>query len=164
MRDPRYEKLAEVLVNYSVEVEKGDLIAVQPFDLRGRKGFELDIGCAGILQAHDHAFQHPARAAINRRDHAAARRGVADVRIALVLPKRLAEAHGIADLDFQAGSQSDVIRAAQRDVSNRRPAVHDLFRLTRDGNVKALANTNRSDHRGALTQAADGARRGSPST
>lgn len=29
MRDPRYEKLAGVLVNYSVEVGKGDLVAVQ---------------------------------------------------------------------------------------------------------------------------------------
>jgi aminopeptidase len=29
VRDPRYEKLADVLVNYSVEVAKGDLVAVQ---------------------------------------------------------------------------------------------------------------------------------------
>ena len=29
MRDPRYEKLAGVLVNYSVAVEKGDLVAIQ---------------------------------------------------------------------------------------------------------------------------------------
>jgi aminopeptidase len=29
MRDPRYEKLAQVLVNYSVEIQKGDLVAIQ---------------------------------------------------------------------------------------------------------------------------------------
>jgi aminopeptidase len=29
VRDPRYEKIAGVLVNYSVEVEKGDLVAIQ---------------------------------------------------------------------------------------------------------------------------------------
>ena len=129
-RDPEAE--AETLTDVVERVvgdALGDLVAVQAFDLRGRKGFELDIGGAGILQAHDHAFQHPAGAAVDRRDHAAARRGIADVRIALVLPERLAQPHGVADLDLKAGSQSDVIRAAESDGSNRRAAIDDLFRF-----------------------------------
>ncbi len=89
------------------------------------------------VQVDDHRLQHALGAAVDRRDHSTAGRGVANTRRFLVGEQQLATLDAVALLYFHSGLHPHIVEAHQRHGARRGRVVYHLLGSSQDWNVHA---------------------------